>query len=49
MEMEGGKLVIVKADPDCAICGGREQLVEFHEKHICRTCVNGLTRETTRV
>jgi transcriptional pleiotropic regulator of transition state genes len=49
MGMESGKLVIAKADPDCAICGGRDQLVEIHEKYICRTCVNALPREAARI
>ncbi len=36
---EGGHLVLLKIDPECAICGRVDNLVEMHEKHVCKDCV----------
>lgn len=49
MSLAGDKLVIAKADPECAICGGRKKLVEIHEKHVCRNCVTALSRDAAKV
>ena len=49
MSMAGEKLMIGKADPVCAICGGRRKLVELREKHVCRSCVTALSRELAKV
>ncbi len=49
MSVTGERLVIAKAEPDCALCGGRKKLVEIHEKHVCRTCVTAISRATAKV
>lgn len=49
MSVAGDKLVIAKLDPECALCGGRRKLMEIHEKHVCRTCVRALERDTAKV
>ncbi len=34
-----GHIAVIKVDPECALCGGRENLSERHGKSICSTCV----------
>jgi AbrB family transcriptional regulator, transcriptional pleiotropic regulator of transition state genes len=46
--LENGRVVIVKVEPDCAVCGGLADLFDMHEKHVCGDCVRGLVEKTTR-
>jgi transcriptional pleiotropic regulator of transition state genes len=43
MRIEEGRLVISKVEPECAICGGGETLIELHEKHVCNGCAREIT------
>jgi transcriptional pleiotropic regulator of transition state genes len=47
MTIEGDRLVIGKAEPECAFCGAREHLLELHNKHVCQDCADILVREST--
>jgi hypothetical protein len=40
---EDGRLVLLKIEPECAICGRLDNLVELHEKHVCKDCVRELS------
>jgi transcriptional pleiotropic regulator of transition state genes len=37
-----GHLVLRKIAPQCAICGRDDDLIDLHEKHLCRVCVNAI-------
>jgi len=43
IRMEEGHLVLLKIEPECAICGGGDELVEMHEKHVCKECVRQIS------
>jgi AbrB family looped-hinge helix DNA binding protein len=43
IRVEGGHLVLFKIDPECAICGREDELVELHEKHVCKDCVRDIS------
>ncbi len=43
IRVEDGRLVLLKIDPECAICGRVDNLVELHEKHVCKDCVRELS------
>lgn len=36
---EGTKIIIQKAQVNCALCNRSEELVDFNDKKICRSCV----------
>ena len=40
---EDGRLILQKIEPECAICTRTDDLVELHEKHVCRDCVRELS------
>ena len=40
---EGGHLVLLKIDPECAICAKLDNLVEMHDKHVCKDCVRDIS------
>lgn len=43
IRVEDGRLVLLKLEPECAICGRFDNLVELHEKHVCKDCVRELS------
>ena len=43
IRVEDGRLVLVKIEPECAICGGSDNLQKLHEKQICKDCVGELS------
>ena len=43
IRVEDGHLVLLKIDPECAICGRADNLVEMHEKHVCKDCVREIS------
>ena len=43
IRVEEGKLVLLKIEPECAICGAMDNLRKVHEKHVCRDCVRELS------
>jgi transcriptional pleiotropic regulator of transition state genes len=43
IRVEDGRLVLLKIEPDCAICGRSDNLVELHDKHVCKDCVRELS------
>jgi transcriptional pleiotropic regulator of transition state genes len=38
IHVEEGRLVLLKIEPECAICGGVDNLRELHTKHVCKDC-----------
>lgn len=42
IRVEEGRLVLLKIEPECAICGAVDNLVPTHEKHVCKDCVSEL-------
>jgi transcriptional pleiotropic regulator of transition state genes len=43
IRVEDGHLVLLKIEPECAICGRADNLVELHEKHVCKDCVREIS------
>ena len=43
IRVEDGRLVLLKIEPECAICARLDNLVELHEKHVCKDCVRELS------
>jgi transcriptional pleiotropic regulator of transition state genes len=43
IRVEDGHLILLKIDPECAICGRVDNLVELHEKHVCKDCVREIS------
>jgi AbrB family transcriptional regulator, transcriptional pleiotropic regulator of transition state genes len=39
IRVEDGRLTLLKIEPECAICGGADNLRELHDKHVCKDCV----------
>lgn len=37
------KIIIEKTTPQCAICYGKENLVDFKNKKICKDCVDKIS------
>jgi len=42
---EDGRLILRKVAPDCALCGRPDNLIDLHEKHVCRECVREIRLE----
>ena len=42
--VEGGRLVLTRVDPACALCGGTTELHPFRDRHVCATCLGELPR-----
>jgi transcriptional pleiotropic regulator of transition state genes len=42
---ESNRLVLRKVQTSCALCGGTDELIEFHEKLICGNCISELRNE----
>jgi transcriptional pleiotropic regulator of transition state genes len=42
IRVEEGRLVLLKIEPECAICGGGDNLRQLHEKHVCKDCATEL-------
>jgi transcriptional pleiotropic regulator of transition state genes len=42
---EDGRLVLRKVAPACAICGRADDLIDMHEKHLCKDCVREIKLE----
>ena len=36
---EGTKIIIQKAQSSCALCNKTEDLIDFNDKKVCRSCV----------
>jgi transcriptional pleiotropic regulator of transition state genes len=34
-----GQLILRKLEPECALCGSSDDLVDLREKHLCQDCV----------
>jgi AbrB family transcriptional regulator, transcriptional pleiotropic regulator of transition state genes len=43
IRVEDGHLVLLKIEPECAICGRVDNLVELHEKHVCKDCIREIS------
>jgi AbrB family transcriptional regulator, transcriptional pleiotropic regulator of transition state genes len=44
--LENGRVVMVKVEPECAVCGGSDDLIDMHEKHVCDGCIRLLIAKT---
>ena len=42
---EDGRLILRKVAPECALCGRSDELIDLHEKHLCRECVREIRLE----
>jgi transcriptional pleiotropic regulator of transition state genes len=42
IRVEEGRLVLLKIEPECAICGAVDNLRQLHEKHVCKDCAREL-------
>lgn len=43
IRVEEGRLVLLKIDPECAICGAVDNLRPLHAKHVCKGCASELS------
>ena len=43
IRVEDGRLVLLKIEPECAICGSADNLRTLHEKHVCKDCASELS------
>ena len=37
---EGEKIIIQKAQCNCALCGRTDDLIDFNDKKVCKSCVS---------
>ncbi len=37
--MENDRIILQKYQPACVFCGASKELTDFHEKSVCRECV----------
>ena len=37
---EGEKIIIQKAQCNCALCGRTDDLIDFNDKNVCKSCVS---------
>jgi len=42
---EDGGLTLRKVEPECALCGQSDSLIDLREKHLCRECVREIRLE----
>jgi transcriptional pleiotropic regulator of transition state genes len=42
---EDGRLILRKVEPECALCGRADHLIDRHAKHLCRDCVSEIRHE----
>jgi len=40
--VDDGIIVLMKYEETCILCGGKEGLVEFSDKLVCRDCIESL-------
>lgn len=43
------KIILKKYEPGCIFCGNAEDIVNFHGKNVCQTCLANMTRESQAV
>ncbi|MBQ9132158.1 MAG: AbrB/MazE/SpoVT family DNA-binding domain-containing protein [Clostridia bacterium] len=39
---EGGRIILKKYEPTCIFCGGDKEITLFHDKRVCRDCIEQL-------
>jgi transcriptional pleiotropic regulator of transition state genes len=44
--LEFGRVVILKVEPECALCGAVSDLSEMLDKHVCDRCVRSLVERS---
>lgn len=42
--VEDDKIVLKRYLPQCSFCGNSEDLTEFKGSHVCKNCINELTK-----
>jgi transcriptional pleiotropic regulator of transition state genes len=42
IRVEDGRLVLLKIEPECVICGGTDNLLSLHDKQVCKECATEL-------
>jgi AbrB family transcriptional regulator, transcriptional pleiotropic regulator of transition state genes len=42
IHVEEGRLVLLKIEPECVICGRVDNLRQLHAKHVCKDCASEL-------
>ena len=43
IHVEEGRLVLLKIEPECVICGAADNLRTLHDKHVCTGCASELS------
>ena len=43
IHVEEGRLVLLKIEPECVICGNADNLRTLHDKHVCKGCASELS------
>lgn len=42
--LEGDTIILKKSQLSCVLCGNTDDLVDYHDKKICRNCLNELSK-----
>lgn len=42
--VQGEHIILERYRPHCVLCGSTEQVAEYRERYICKTCVDDLAR-----
>ena len=41
--MENDRIILQKFEPACIFCGSGKNLVSFHRKNVCKSCIGKMT------
>lgn len=44
--VEGESIVLKKYNPTCIFCGSKENIFIYHEKNICKDCIEDLKKKS---
>ena len=44
--VDEGCIILKKYEPACVFCGNTEDVTTFHDKTVCRTCIQALKQES---
>lgn len=42
--LDGDTIILKKSQLSCVLCGNTDDLVDYHDKKICRNCLNELSK-----
>ncbi len=39
---DGDTIILKKSEFNCILCGNHEELIDYHDKRVCRRCIDDL-------